>query len=140
MPHIICKAQPALVRGYFADDDGDQIFIICKPGAEQILGMRIKDKDTFLIEGSMKFLRYLTEEEIKSKEIKVKPFNSNKTQIGVCAAWGIVGFGFAAWKFLGVPADILKIGVGAVTAIVCTHLIGHAITDASASFGKGESK
>jgi hypothetical protein len=130
---IVCKVQPSLLRGYFLGDTGDQIFVICKKGAEYVMGQKVKNRSTFLAYVDMKFIRYI-------KEKPMKPFNSNKTQLGVLSAWGICIFGVLALKYLELPIEVIKIGVGAVTAIVCTHILGHAITDAAVNFGVGKNK
>lgn len=131
---IICRVQPSLVRGYFEGDDGDQIFVICKQGAEFVMGKKLHNKENFSAIVDMKFISYI------EKENHMQPFNSNKTQIGVLSAWGICIFGVLALKYLELPVEVIKIGVQAVTAIVCTHILGHAITDASVHFGKGKAE
>lgn len=78
--------------------------------------------------------------EVTEEVPEMIPFKSNKTQIGVLSSWGLTLFSYVAVYVLGFSLDEVKIILPCVTAIICCHLIGYAITDASASFGKGKTK
>lgn len=72
--------------------------------------------------------------------MKLRPFNSNKTQIGVLSAWGITLFSVIALKVLDFTmAEIMPV-LECVTAIICVHILGYSITDAMVHFGKGKAK
>ena len=64
---IVCIAQPALVRAYFANDKGDQVFIVCKRGAEFAMKRKLKNRQAFLAEVTLKFVKDLTDEDIKQR-------------------------------------------------------------------------
>ena len=77
--------------------------------------------------------RFLTE-----RWTRVFPFKSKKTQLGVLTAWGLGIFAVLGTRVFGFSLEEVSLGVYAVTAIVCVHILGHAITDGMANFGKGK--
>ena len=81
----------------------------------------------------------LQAEILKGEDMAI--FKSNKTQIGVMAAWGIPLAGYLAHKFLpDVSTAGIHVGMLCAAAIVCAHILGYAITDGLVHFGKGKEK
>ena len=72
--------------------------------------------------------------------MRVKGFNSNKTQIGVFSAWGITLMSIIGVKVFGFSAIEIGVVLPCVTAIIVAHILGYAITDASVHFGKGKTR
>lgn len=113
-------------------------WLACYDGTVWLLGAKLR-KSTM-----KKPVKYYVDLEATNlrriKTMKLRPFNSNKTQIGVLSAWGITLFSVIALKVLDFTmAEIMPV-LECVTAIICVHILGYSITDAMVHFGKGKAK
>lgn len=99
---------------------------------------KVKQRRKFLAWVDMEFIQYLDESE---ESMRIPIFNSNKTQIGVLAAWGIPLVGYLVHRLApDVSNQGIHVGMICAAAIVCSHIIGYSITDGLVHFGKGEKK
>lgn len=112
----------------------------CTEGMERLLDERLEDGERVSFDLEASNFKRLERRIVGERSVREMVFNSNKTKIGVLAAWGIVLFALLARRVLGLGIEEVKIGVQAVTAIVCAHIIGYALTDALVHHGKGKSK
>ena len=107
------------------DDGGKWFWTCCYKGASKMLGHRLAPDEEILV---------------NLEVTEMKPFKSNKTQIGVMSAWGITIFAVLAVKYLGFTPAEVGVVLPCVTAIIVAHILGYALTDALVHFGKGQSR